>query len=224
MFKISIFITWVLLLYPKVIFAQENKPNNKFTFDISVTPELNVLLVDERLQQRSKTRFGLSSSFNLKYRLSKNWIFRTGVGYGIKRYDYIKDDFKFAILDPVKGFISTSEIVTKFSFAEFQLPIMFQMDIADHKYFISSGIELIRFLKNTSKSTLYHDNGDREELSDISNKAMSNFAVVLGLGYNLKIPNTFKASIEPILKLYYKEYIIEHSQLCNLGLRIRCYW
>lgn len=197
----------------------------KFSFGINLTPELNFLLVDSRDNQSSKTRLGASSGLNLKYKVSKNIFFQTGFGYGIKRYDYIQEGLIFpSDIDPVKGIISSSEIVTKFLFNEIQIPLLIQIDVANHKYFLSSGIALNRIFKNKSTHSIHYGNGEIEELSPTNNKAMYNSAFILSLGYNLKVSNKIKLSIEPMLKLYFKEYDIDHSQLCNFGIKTTCYF
>ena len=75
------------------------------------------------------------------------------------------------------------------------------------------------FLKNQSKDVINYGNGDKEELSNRSNNSMINPAFVIGGGYNFNTSKKLKLSVEPALKFYFKEYLIEHSGLYCFGLK-----
>ena len=208
-----------MFIIPTMGFAQDKSKEDKWSFGVSLSPGLNVLLVDKFLNQTSKVRAGVSAGVNVKYWLWKLFSLRTGAGYGIIRYDFIEPGLIYlSDIDPSKGEFNRSRLTTTFSFKELQIPLLFQVDFYDQNLFVAAGAEFKYIFKNTSTKTNVHESEGEFKFRDINNPASPNSAVILSGGYRFRLSPKRDISIETVLKLYVKPYVFKQSQLCVLGL------
>jgi len=214
----------ILLFSPLPLKAQDIEINRKLHLGLSIIPEVNGLLVDKRLEQRAKPRIGFSAGIDVKRNLTIRHSLISGLHYGMMRYDYIQEGLIFPTdIDPLKGIISSSEIEKRFSFGQLTVPLLYKFDIYPKEIFITSGIEGSYFFKNQSKERINYGNGEKENISNQKNKSITNFAFVLSSGYNFYNSSKAIMSIEPMIKIYFKEYVVEHSGLYSFGLKFQCY-
>ena len=213
----------IFLFSPLFLQGQNSSIGRKTSFGLFVSPELNGMFPDPRIQHSSKARFSFTAGINLNHNITKKVSIISGLGFGIRRYDDIEDGLHFpSDLDPIRGFISTSKIVTNFSYLQTNIPILIKVDVLPRKWFICSGLETSYFFKNDSKSTIHYGDGQKEKLSILNNPAMINFAYVVSSGYIRDVSEKYSVMIQPMAKFYFKDYIIENSVLFSFGIKVSC--
>jgi hypothetical protein len=207
------------------VFSQTDSANrtstHKINIGLCITPEFNNLTVDNPVGQETvKSEIGFSVGLNLEFHIAKNASIRTGIGYGKKNYNHTQNGLIFGTdIDPHTGVVSESKIESKISFSEIQIPLLFQYELKEHKFFVAGGIEMIYPFSNNSERIIYYGNGNTEKISNPKTNSL-NFAPVLSIGYKLPVSDKLSVSVEPMFKYYLKEYVIIASHLYNYGLKV----
>jgi hypothetical protein len=216
--KTTLFI--LSLCFSLTIFAQSNLSDRKIQFGFSLTPEFNDLKVSNLLGQESVApRIGVSAGLNVAFHLSNKISLRTGLGYGFKRYNHTHAGLIFGTdLNPTTGVNTTTTVESKITFSEFQIPLVFQYELKENRFFIAGGMEITKPFANQSERIVYYGNGTTDFLPNPTQNGL-NFAPVLSLGYLLPVTDQLCISIEPMFKYYLKTYIVAGSNLFNYGLK-----
>jgi len=221
--KITLLIFFALC--SMTVFSQSDSADrisaHKINVGLSITPEFNNLTLNNPIgQETMKSEIGFSAGINLEFHIAKNASIRTGFGYGKKNYNHTQNGLIFGTdIDPLAGVISESKIESKISFSEMQIPLLFQYELKENKFFIAGGIEITYPFSNNSERTIYYGNGNTEKITNSKTNSL-NFAPVLSIGYKLPVSKKSSVSVEPMFKYYLKEYVIIASHLYNYGLKV----
>ena len=210
----------IFLITPLLICAQEKEKISLVNIGFSLLPEVNALITDNPIgKEKSTARIGFSLGFNLEFKLSPKIFFKSGLGYGLKKYDHTHSNLVFGTDIGPNGIISMSKIESKISFSELQLPLILLFQVKDSKFFISTGMEVTYPISNNSERIIYYGNGSIDKLTGSNNYSTLNFAPQLGFGYNIPAGKKLNVGIEALIKYYIKEYIIAESHLYNYGVK-----
>lgn len=170
-------------------------------------------------QESVAPRIGVSAALNVAFHFSNKISLRTGLGYGFKNYNHTHAGLIFGTdLNPTTGVNTTTTVESKITFSEFQIPLVFQYELKENKFFIAGGMEITKPFGNQSERIVYYGNGTTDFLPNPTQNGL-NFAPVLSLGYLLPVTDQLCISIEPMFKYYLKTYIVAGSNLMNYGLR-----
>ena len=204
-----------LFIVPFLTLSQEEQ--GRISLGAFIMPEMNGLLTRDLVGKETvDMKIGFSLGLNVEFRLTEKLAMRSGLGYGLKRYTHLAEGLFFGSdISPTGGYLSESRIESKISYSEIQFPLLLQVKF-NSGFFFAFGIELNGAFANNSKRTIYYGGGTTSELNNQSGMKL-NYAAMFSLGYT--IPNS-SLSIEPMLKYYFKDYLIHESNQYNLGLRI----
>lgn len=211
-----------VLLLPIILYSQENSTNSKVKLGFYALPEMNDLISNNALgnQLESKPKLGFSIGVNTEFALGKKVTLRTGLGYGFKNYSTIQSGLIFGDdIDPQIGYLSSSKMKQHVTFSELQVPINFLFKLSKH-FFIATGVDVNIAIAGKSERQIIKDNGEKYWLSDKKFGPLVNFSPMLSVGYDFALSENTNLMIEPILKLYLREYIIPTTSLYNYGIRI----
>ena len=216
--KTTLFI--LSLCFWLTIFAQSNLSDRKIYYGFSLCPELNYLKMGNLVGQESVApRIGVSAALNVAFHFSNKISLRTGLGYGFKNYNHTHAGLIFGTdLNPTTGVNTTTTVESKITFSEFQIPLVFQYELKENRFFIAGGMEITKPFANQSERIVYYGNGTTDFLPNPTQNDL-NFAPVLSLGYLLPVTDQLCISIEPMFKYYLKTYIVAGSNLFNYGLK-----
>jgi hypothetical protein len=209
------------LLTPLLTFAQDNSEDAKLTFGIFALPEMNGLITNNPIGTETvEAKISSSVGLNVEYHLTEKVSLRSGLGFGVKRYDHTHEGLIFnSDLNPQSGQITESRMESKVVFSELQLPLLFQYKIHPNLFF-TLGLEVNAAVFDQSERIIYYGNGDIEQLSNQAEVSI-NFAPMISVGY--VVPNS-NLMIEPMFKYYTKSYIIAESHLFNYGVKVTYNW
>jgi Outer membrane protein beta-barrel domain len=216
--KTTLFI--LSLCFSLTVFAQSNLSCRKIYYGFSLCPELNYLKMGNLVGQESVApRIGVSTALNVAFHFSNKISLRTGLGYGFKNYNHTHAGLIFGTdLNPTTGVNTTTTVESKITFSEFQIPLVFQYELKENKFFIAGGMEITKPFANQSERIVYYGNGTTDFLPNPTQNGL-NFAPVFSIGYLLPVTDQLCISIEPMFKYYLKTYIVAGSNLVNYGLR-----
>jgi hypothetical protein len=170
-------------------------------------------------QESVAPRIGVSAALNVAFHFSNKISLRTGLGYGFKNYNHTHAGLIFGTdLNPTTGVNTTTTVESKITFSEFQIPLVFQYELKENRFFIAGGMEITKPFANQSERIVYYGNGTTDFLPNPTQNDL-NFAPVLSLGYLLPVTDQLCISIEPMFKYYLKTYIVAGSNLFNYGLK-----
>jgi hypothetical protein len=188
-------------------------PTPKILVGLSITPEFNNLFVGNPVGRETvKPAIGFSAGLTLEFHVAKKASIRTQV-HTQNGLVFISD------INPQTGVITESSIKSNMSFSEIQIPLLFQYELKENRFFIAGGIEFIYPFSNNSERIIYYGNGNTEKLLNSTSNNLT-IAPVLSIGYKLPVSDKLSISIEPMFKYYVKEYVITASHLYNYGLRV----
>lgn len=210
----------ILLFLPFGLLAQEELKSS-LKIGLTVSPEINGLRVSSPLvgDIETEVKFGFSTFVSLFYAFNNHVGLRTGLGYG-KRNDYHEHSgliFQQDI-DPVVGIISESRVESQVLINEFQLPIILQLSPGSSNLFFSVGFELAYQQGKNSEQTVYYGNGTIGPLGP-PRDPIWNFSSTFGVGWQFPIADKWHLTLEPVVKYYFKEYVVVSSNMYSIGFR-----
>ncbi len=179
---------------------------------------LNYTMPDR--QQAWAPKAGFSVGVQVKLKVANNFFLRTGLGYGLKGYRNMETGLRFgSTINPMTWVVSESKIETKGVFHELQLPLAFQYDIKEEKFFIACGVDLVGQIGHTTKTQYLYGDGTKD-FSSFENKSQLNIAPNLSMGYAMPLNQHYTLSIAPTFSYYVKEWILHDSQMFNYGIKL----
>ncbi len=216
-------IKWLGMIFilPLVLFGQQKDKFILKNAGLYLNPEVNGLTTGSPIgQEHSTSKTGISAGFNFEFTLSSKTTLRSGLGIGIKRYNYAQTGLVFGSDIDSTGVISMSRIESEISFKELQLPVVFKFQLKETKFFLATGMEFTYQISNTSNRIIYYGNGKIDKLSNENgHRTKLNFVPLVSFGYQFVCLQHFNISVEAMVKYYLKSYFEPNSNLYNYGLR-----
>jgi hypothetical protein len=187
-----------------------------------VKPEFNSLLLSSSVGKLDiKARPGLSAGLGISFPFSPGIAFRTGIGYGVRKYSYTHSGLVFSSdINPPPKPNTESRIETEISNREIQIPIAFQIMLKNPRFFIGFGSDIIYGFSVESDRTYYYGNGTTEKAKKLGFEQPWNIVPVVSFAYIAPIAERTTLSFEPLLKYYINPYVIPESHQYAYGLRI----
>jgi hypothetical protein len=211
-------LTGIFLLTSLLMNAQEQSKITITSIGFSLGPEINSLSTANTIGiEETKSKIGLAIGFNLLWKIGNNTSFKSGIGFGIKKFEHKHSDLVFGSDIGSTGIISKSRMESKISFTELQLPLILQFQLGESNFFATAGIEITYPISNNSERIIYLGNGSIDKLGNFTKNSL-NYAPQLSLGYNLPVSDKFSLTLEALIKYYMKAYIVPESHLINYGL------
>lgn len=137
----------------------------------------------------------------------------------MKAYRHVYENQIFpSDINPQGGIISKSYTESNTKWSELHIPLVFQYTISK-RFFVSLGLELTTFFADKSSRIIHYGNGTTYQLGNQSGMTM-NYAPTFSIGYLVPLTDNSSLSIEPLVKVYLKEYIIPLSGLYTYGLKV----
>lgn len=197
-----------LMLLPLALLAQEEQIPSKWRVGLSVTPEVNRLILEQQsyatLETNPKLTFGFSSALSLGYEINDHFTISTGLGYSRKTYAYEFTGIVFGSdIDPQLGIVSESRIEYEVPVNEFQIPLTLQIRPGVDGLYFTGGMEASYQSTSGIEGTTYYRDGTSSN-GILSADPMLNFAAVAGIGYGFPISDRLDFALEPVFKYYYK--------------------
>ncbi len=210
---------FLLIIVAKIniILSQREK---KIYYSCFIAPEHNILHSRSEIGFESlSSNIGFSSGFNFNIYFNQNQSFKSGLAFGYKNYSHLHQGVLFGTDINPGGITSTSEIKTTISNVEIQLPLIYQLEIKENKYFFTGGIEMSHPLYFKANREYFFGNGDYESQKINKNKTPILLNLQTSFGFRFKIAQTHHLAIEPIIKYYLNDLIIINSKIINFGLK-----
>ena len=208
------------LFIPFFSFSQAETGTTRWNAGLFVLPEINALAVQSMAgTQTVDPGFGFSAGLALEFEVSDQLSLRSGLGYGLKKYNHLHEGLIFnSDIDPQQGVVSESRLESEIAFSEIQLPFLIQYRPVP-RFFVAGGVEFNAPFADRSHRIIYYGNGDVEELNN-ENIPVINYGPLISFGYRQPFGDHSSLLIEPMVKYYINEYLVPQSRLSNYGLRL----
>jgi len=163
---------------------------------------------------------GFSAGLNLEFSLTPKLSLRTGLGYGQKNLGINHNGLIFnSDLDLTGGGMgTTSRAELRYHYNEIQLPVLFQYEMIEDRFFVSAGTELIYAMPGNSERTIYYGNGTVEK-SHIESYDRVNVCVSISSGYKFHFAGNLNLTVEPMFRYCLIPYPINDGVVYSFGLK-----
>ena len=201
----------IILLFSGVTFltfAQKLPLTDNLGFGLYFSPELNNLMIKDKLSyQTVQGKFGFSAGAEMNFTLKHRFVFRIGFGCGFKQFSYANENVVLTnYFNPEQGFINPTVTSTyDIAFNEIHVPVLIHYRLSK-AFFFGGGVEFIKPFYSPSFHTIDGNPDVAYERNSTSIDLSKTIAVIVSIGYRMKLAESYHLLIEPTFRIYTKGY------------------
>jgi hypothetical protein len=204
-----------ILLFPFMSINAQVTESKNLQLGVFLQPEITKsrsTLPDGVGSTSTSPKIGVVGGFDFQFRLSKSVGFRSGLGFGVKRFIHDWNGLTFGGPSLSQAYLRSEVTLT-----EFQIPAHFLFSLKKG-FYIALGAEFSGVLSSSMTRTLNYTDGTEVELNNTEIQR-NNLSGQLGVGYRIPLQeNTLL--IEPYFKHYFSDGVIVDNYLMNVGIRL----
>lgn len=210
---ITVLLCLCVLLVHATLFGQQ-----KLQFGMSAALDFTMLSSNGPVHPRPGGAIHAVSSLTLLEKLS----LQASLGYAIRPYHVQEDGLILeSDIDPLQGVVSSSSLIYKGTYHEFQLPLLLKLHLQSTRRgpYIGAGPMVGVAFGHSGKGELHLGNGTNVPLADLSYRTEPKIALQACLGHRMPLTAVHDLSLELYGNVYSGMFFLVPARTYTAGIR-----